>query len=43
MNLLVEESFIQVFNTFLPNLAVITLDFKGNIIVGIVSMYPESP
>lgn len=43
MNLLVEKSFIQAFNTFLPSLAVVTLDFKGNIIVGIVTMYPESP
>ena len=42
MNLLVEETFIQAFNTFLPSLAVVTLDFQGNIIVGIVSMYPES-
>ncbi|MDJ0589516.1 MAG: Rieske 2Fe-2S domain-containing protein [Pleurocapsa sp. MO_226.B13] len=43
MNLLVEKSFVQAFNTFLPSLAVVTLDFKGNIIVGIVTMYPESP
>ena len=43
MNLLVEKKFIQAFNTFLPSLGVITLDFQGNIIVGIVSMYPESP
>ena len=43
MNLLVEKAFTQAFNTFLPSLAVVTLDFKGNIIVGIISMYPESP
>ena len=43
MNLLLEKSFVQAFNTFLPSLAVVTLDFQGNIIVGIVSMYPESP
>ena len=43
MNLLLEDSFVQVFNTFLPSLAVVTLDFKGNIVVGIVTMYPESP
>ena len=43
MSLLVEQTFVQAFNTFLPSLAVVTLDFQGNIIVGIVSMYPESP
>jgi phenylpropionate dioxygenase-like ring-hydroxylating dioxygenase large terminal subunit len=43
MNLLVEKEFVQSFNTFLPSLAVITLDYRGKIIVGIVTMYPESP
>lgn len=43
MNLLVEKAFTQSFNTFLPCLAVITLDYKGKLIIGIVSMYPESP
>lgn len=42
MNLLVEKEFVQSFNTFLPSLGVITLDYKGKLIVGIVSMYPES-
>jgi nitrite reductase/ring-hydroxylating ferredoxin subunit len=43
MNLLVEKVFAQSFNTFLPSLAAITLDYRGKLIVGIVTMYPESP
>lgn len=43
MNLLVENIFVQSFNAFLPSLAVITLDYKGKLIVGIVTLYPESP
>ncbi|MGL5835940.1 MAG: hypothetical protein ACRC1Z_22320, partial [Waterburya sp.] len=43
MNLLVEKEFAQSFNIFLPSLAVITLDYRGKLIVGIVTMYPESP
>ena len=42
MNLLVEKIFVQGFNSFLPSLAVVTLDYKGDIIVGVVSIYPES-
>jgi phenylpropionate dioxygenase-like ring-hydroxylating dioxygenase large terminal subunit len=42
MNLLVEKIFVQSFNAFLPSLAVITLDYKGKLIVGIVTLYPES-
>ena len=42
-NLLVDKVFVQCFNTFLPSLAVITLDFRGQLVVGIVTMYPESP
>ena len=43
MNLLVDKIFVQCFNTFLPSLAVITLDFRGQLVLGIVTMYPESP
>lgn len=43
MNLLLEKVFTQSFNTFLPSLAVVTLDYRGKMIVGIVTMYPESP
>ena len=43
MNLLVDKVFVQCFNTFLPSLAVITLDFRGQLVLGIVTMYPESP
>ena len=42
MNLLVEKEFTQGFNTFLPSLTTITLDFQGKLIVGIVTIYPES-
>lgn len=42
MNLLVEKIFVQGFNSFLPSLTVVTLDYKGDIIVGVVSIYPES-
>ena len=42
MNLLIEPEFTQAFNSFLPSLAVVTLDFKGKLIVGIVTIYPES-
>ena len=40
--MLVEKVFTQGFNTFLPSLAVVTLDFQGKIIVGIVTIYPET-
>ena len=42
MNLLLEEEFIQAFNTFLPGLAVVTLGFQSRLIVGIVTIYPET-
>jgi phenylpropionate dioxygenase-like ring-hydroxylating dioxygenase large terminal subunit len=42
MNLLVEKEFVQSFNTFLPSLAVVTLEYRKKIIVGIVTLYPES-
>ena len=42
MNFLVEKVFTQAFNTFLPSLAVVTLDYKGKLILGIVTIYPES-
>lgn len=42
MSLLVDRVFTQCYNTFLPGLAVITLDFRGKLVVGIVTMYPES-
>nr|MDJ0747136.1 hypothetical protein [Xenococcaceae cyanobacterium MO_167.B27] len=43
MNLLVENVMVQYFNTFLPSLTVITLDFQGQLVLGLVTMYPESP
>ena len=42
MNLLVDQVFVQCFNTFLPSLAVITLDYRGQLVLGIVTIYPES-
>ncbi len=42
MNLLVEKEFVQSFNTFLPSLAVVTLEYREKLIVGIVTLYPES-
>ena len=42
MSLLIDRVLIQSFNTFLPSLALITVDFKGKLIVGVVTMYPES-
>ncbi|MEL6930998.1 MAG: Rieske 2Fe-2S domain-containing protein [Cyanobacteria bacterium J06600_6] len=42
MNLLVEQEITQGFNTFLPSLAVVTLGYQGKLIVGIVTIYPES-
>jgi phenylpropionate dioxygenase-like ring-hydroxylating dioxygenase large terminal subunit len=43
MNLLIEKEFVQGFHTFLPSLAVVTLEYRGKLILGIVTMYPESP
>ena len=42
MSLLVEKVLTQAFNTFLPSLAVVTLDFQRKLIVGIVTIYPET-
>lgn len=42
-NLLVDPVFVQCFNTFLPSLEVITLNFREQLVLGIVTMYPESP
>lgn len=43
MSLLVDRVYVQCFNTFLPSLAVITLDYRGQLVLGIVTIYPESP
>ncbi|MFQ4140858.1 Rieske 2Fe-2S domain-containing protein [Chlorogloeopsis sp. ULAP02] len=43
INSLVDEVMVQSFNTFLPGLAVITLDYKGQLTVGVITIYPESP
>ena len=42
MSPLVDKVIVQSFNTFLPSLAVVTLDYRGKLIVGVVTMYPES-
>jgi hypothetical protein len=42
MNLLIQKVSTQYFNTFLPSLTVIPFDYKGKLIVSIVTMYPES-
>ena len=42
MNLLIEPTLTQSFNTFLPSLSIITLNFGNQLIVSTVSMYPES-
>jgi phenylpropionate dioxygenase-like ring-hydroxylating dioxygenase large terminal subunit len=43
MSLLVDEVMVQSFNTFLPSLAVVSVDLKGKLVVGVITMYPESP
>ena len=43
MNLLIDEEVVQSFNTFLPGLAFVTVDFKGQFLVIVLSLYPESP
>lgn len=42
MNLLVDKVLVQSFNTYLPSFAAITLDLNGRLVLGIVTMYPES-
>ena len=42
MSMFLESEFIQAFNTFLPSLAVVTLDYQGKLIAGIVTVYPET-
>ena len=43
MNLLIDKEVIQSFNTFLPGLAFVTTDFKGQFLVVVLSTYPKSP
>ena len=43
MNLLVDKVLEQSFNVYLPSFAAITLNFNGRLVLGIVTMYPESP
>ena len=43
MNLLIDREIIQSFNTFLPGLAIVTVDFKGQFLVIVLCLYPESP
>ena len=42
MNLLLEKEIVQGFSSFLPSLIVVTFGYRGKLIVGIVTMYPES-
>jgi phenylpropionate dioxygenase-like ring-hydroxylating dioxygenase large terminal subunit len=42
MNLLVEKKAVQFFHTFLPSLAMTIIDYKGKLIIGFVTIYPES-
>ncbi|MEO1672725.1 MAG: Rieske 2Fe-2S domain-containing protein [Cyanobacteria bacterium J06631_2] len=42
MNLLIEKEILQGFSSFLPGLMVVTFGYRGKLIVGIVTMYPES-
>ena len=42
MKLLVEKEFTQGFNSFLPSLTTVTLGYQGKLIVGIVTIYPET-
>lgn len=41
-NLLIDPILVQNFNTFLPSLGVVTLDFNGQLVLGLVTLYPES-
>ena len=43
MNLLIDQEVIQSFNTFLPGLAFVTTDFKGQMLIIVLFLYPESP
>lgn len=43
MKFFIDDVQIPSFNTFLPSLAIITLEVKGKLIASTVSMYPESP
>ncbi|MEL6496727.1 MAG: Rieske 2Fe-2S domain-containing protein, partial [Cyanobacteria bacterium J06623_7] len=42
MSLLLEKEFTQGFHTFIPSLAVVTLGFQDKLIVGVVTIYPET-
>ena len=42
INLLIDREVVQSFNTFLPGLAFVTVDFKGQFLVIVLSLYPES-
>ena len=43
MNLLIDREIVQSFNTFLPGLAIVTDNFKGQFLVIVLYLYPESP
>ena len=42
LNLLIDREIVQSFNTFLPGLAIVTVDFKGQFLVIVIYVYPES-
>lgn len=42
MSLLIDKEVIQSFNTFLPGLTLVTTDFKGQFLVVVLYVYPES-
>ena len=43
LNLLIDRELLQSFNTFLPGLAFVTVDFKGQLLVIVLHLYPDSP
>lgn len=43
LNLLVDDVMVQYFNTFLPSLILVSVEIKGQLVLGVISAYPESP
>ena len=43
MNFILDEIVVQSFNTFLPSFALVTTEFRGVLVVRVITFYPESP
>lgn len=42
LNFLVDDVMVQYFNTFLPSLILVSVKIKGQLILGVITMHPES-